>query len=123
MDEIQTDTQVALEERLILLEEKVEKLNLLNRYSEMQDEWDKSLTRIVLVVVFTYLFVVLFMYFLGVENPIINALLPAGAYILSTRTIPYVKKIWIKQYLEEESKEKEATEPKVDLPEGDESTN
>ncbi|MCA9386583.1 hypothetical protein KC669_00970 [Candidatus Dojkabacteria bacterium] len=122
MEDNQTNEQVAIEERIILLEEKVEKLNLLNRYTQMQDEWDKSITRIVLVVIFTYAFVVLFMYFLGVKNPLLNALLPAGAYILSTRTIPYFKKIWIRSYLDAESKLKEETEPKANIPKATSST-
>lgn len=101
-----------LEEKVSYLEEQVSKLTLQDKYIKMQDRWDKSLTRVILVAINTYIFVGIILLILGVHNVLINAFIPAGAYVLSQQTIPYFKKLWIKHYLEEESKKKEIAETK-----------
>ncbi len=62
------------------------------------------------------------LFLLDVENVIINAFIPAGAYVLSKQTIPFVKKVWIKSYLERESKNDPANKP-VDIPTVESTTN
>lgn len=97
-----------LEERLSVVEEESRRQDLYSKYEMMQEAWVKSKTHIFLVTTTTYAFVALFMYFLGVGNVLVNALLPAGAYILSQMSIPFIKRAWIKLYLKEQSKKTES---------------
>ncbi len=55
-----------------------------------------SKTRRGLVAGVTYTVAVLFMYRIGVSEPFINALVPTGGYLLSTLSLPFIKRWWIK---------------------------
>lgn len=69
-----------------------------NRKVELDKAWETSLTRRSVVSFFTYLIAVLFMSRIGIAEPFLNALVPTGGYILSTLTLPVLKKKWIKKY-------------------------
>jgi len=59
--------------------------------------WETSTTRKILIGVFTYIVIVIFLTIIGLKNPYLNALVPTIGYILSTLSIPYAKRIWIKK--------------------------
>lgn len=99
---IETQSFKNLDDRISLLEEKVNKLALQEKYIEMQKSWSESLTRIAMNTISTYVLVVLLMIFFNIENYFMNALIPALGYALSIQSIPFVKKIWIRKYLESE---------------------
>ena len=66
-----------------------------NARVEADKAWETSKTRRGIIAVFTYLIVVLFLVLIDAPNPWMTALVPAGAYLLSTLTLPFVKKWWV----------------------------
>lgn len=66
-----------------------------NKRVELDKAWETSLTRRGFVAGITYAVAALFMYKVGVSDYFINALVPTGGYLLSTLSLPVVKRWWI----------------------------
>lgn len=77
--------------------EEIENLKERNRRVELDKAWETSLTRRITVALLTY--IVASGWLLMIENgkPFLNALVPAGGYLLSTLSLPFVKRRWIKK--------------------------
>ena len=78
-----------LENRIKIVEER-------NKKVEANKAWEISWTRRILLIIFTYLAIGLYMNSIKVANPWINAVVPAVGFLLSTLTIPFFKKLWLK---------------------------
>jgi len=65
-----------------------------NKKVELDKSWETSYTRRALLVLFTYLAVGIYLNVIGVEKPWMNAIVPAVAFMLSTLTLPFFKKLW-----------------------------
>lgn len=74
----------------------IEKLQERNKRVEIDKAWETSLTRRILLTIFTYLAVGVYLNYINVRQPWLNAIVPAVAFMLSTLTLPYFKKLWIK---------------------------
>ncbi len=80
------------------LEKEIKKVKVRNKRVEADKAWETSFTRRVLVTVLTYLVIVLFFYFAELPKPFINSIVPALAFLLSTMTLSFFKKIWLGRY-------------------------
>ncbi len=80
------------------METELEKINERNRRVENDKAWETSVTRRSVIAGITYSVAALFMYRIGVVDPLINALVPTGGYLLSTLSLPFIKKWWISKY-------------------------
>ena len=60
--------------------------------------WETSLFRKVLITILTYVVIVIFFLFAGLPKPFLNPIVPTLGFILSTASIPYFKKLWIKRH-------------------------
>lgn len=78
------------------LEQEIEKIKERNRKVEADKSWETSWTRRILIALFTYLVIATFFYFAGITNPLINAIVPALAFILSTASLLFFKNYWMK---------------------------
>ena len=58
---------------------------------EADKAWETSFTRRLVISMFTYLSVVLY----GVQSPALNAVVPTAGFLLSTLTLPAVKRRWV----------------------------
>ena len=67
-----------------------------NRKVEIEKDWETSWFRKILVAVLTYVMIVLFFFFTELPNPFLNAIVPTLGFVLSTASIPFFKKIWVK---------------------------
>lgn len=67
-----------------------------NKKVEADKAWETSKTRKVIIAILTYLVIVIFFYFAGLPNPLVNSIVPALAFVLSTASLPFFKKIWVK---------------------------
>jgi len=67
-----------------------------NTRVEKDKAWETSLSRKILITILTYIVVVLFFYFAELPSPFLNAIVPTLGFVLSTASIPFFKKIWIK---------------------------
>ena len=77
------------------LEKRVQAIEYRNKRVELDKSWETSVVRKILIVVHTYVIIGLFMWYIDVENPWINAIVPTCGFYISTLTLPYFKKIWI----------------------------
>ena len=68
-----------------------------NKRVEADKAWETSLTRRTIIAFFTYLIVGFYLNLLKVDYPWLHALVPPMAYVLSTLSLPIVKKIWIEK--------------------------
>lgn len=85
-----------MEERIQKIEKEINEIKERNARVEMDKAWETSLFRKILVAVLTYIVVVLFFFFAGLPKPFLNAFIPTIAFILSTFSVSYFKKLWIK---------------------------
>ena len=67
-----------------------------NKKVELDKAWEISLTRRLLLTVFTYLSIGIYLNAINVQKPWLNAIVPAVAFMLSTLTMPFFKNLWIK---------------------------
>ena len=67
-----------------------------NARVETEKAWETSTFRKILIAILTYIVIVLFFFFAKLPKPFLGAIVPAVAFILSTLSIPYFKKYWIK---------------------------
>lgn len=77
------------EERILRIEER-------NRKVESDKAWEKSRTRGILLAVFTYTAIGLYLSAIDISRPWINAIVPALGFMISTFSMPFFKKMWLK---------------------------
>ncbi len=83
---------------MVTLEERVEEIERRNSKVEVDKAWETSYSRRGLLVLFTYLALGLYMSAIGIEKPWLNAIVPSIGFLLSTLTLPFLKKLWIKYF-------------------------
>lgn len=76
------------------LEQRVKKIEERNKRVELNKGWETSLTRKVLISIFTYLSIALYLKFIVRIDPWINAIVPTVGFLLSTLTLSYFKGLW-----------------------------
>jgi len=76
------------------MKEEIESIKERNKRVEAEKAWETSFTRRFIIAGLTYIVVVIFLYLINVQNPWLNALVPVGGFILSTLTMPLVKRWW-----------------------------
>ncbi len=80
------------------LEKEINLIKERNKRVEMDKTWETSITRKLLLFIFTYLSLGFYINVIGVEKPWLNAVIPSIGFLLSTLTLPFFKNIW-KKYL------------------------
>jgi hypothetical protein len=80
------------------LESKVQAILERNQRVELEKAWEVSLTRRAFILATTYLMALLFLWLLGVPYFYLHALVPTGGYLLSTLSLPWIKKKWIQRF-------------------------
>lgn len=84
-------------QELDLLKQEIAALNQRNAKVELDKKWETSVTRRVLLILFTYFAVALYFFAIGIQNPWINAVVPSMGFLLSTLSLPLFRKIWEKK--------------------------
>ena len=77
------------------LQKEIEKLKNRNKKVESDKAWETSYARRFLLIVFTYLAIGFYLNTIQIERPWLNAIVPAIAFLLSTLTLPFFKKLWL----------------------------
>lgn len=80
------------------IKSQIEEIKERNKRVEADKAWETSWSRKILIVILTYLVIVLFFYMAGLPKPFVNSIVPAVAFVLSTASLPFFKKIWLKFY-------------------------
>jgi len=78
------------------LKKEIEKLKARNRQVEDSKGWETSLTRRAILMLLTYVAIGAYLRAIQITDPWLNAIVPAVAFMLSTLTLPFFKKIWLK---------------------------
>jgi len=68
-----------------------------NRRVEAEKAWETSLTRRGMIAVVTYFVAGFFLWLVQIPSPWLSALVPTGGYILSTLSLRWAKKLWLKR--------------------------
>jgi len=66
-----------------------------NKRVEIDKAWEISNTRRIIIAVLTYIVVVIFLFSINAPNPLLSAFIPAIGFLLSTLTLPLIKKMWV----------------------------
>lgn len=64
---------------------------------QAEKAWEVSLVRRTCVALLTYLTASVFLYFRSDPNFLVMALIPTGGYLLSTLSLPWIKKQWMRK--------------------------
>lgn len=78
------------------LEKRIEKIEKRNSTVEKNKQWETSLTRRAFIAPFTYLSISLYFLAINIDRPFINAVVPTLGFLLSTLSLPYIRKLWEK---------------------------
>lgn len=78
-----------IEKRIKLIEDR-------NKKVELDKAWETSFSRKVIIAFLTYITIVLFFLVAQLPKPFINSIVPTTGFILSTLSLPYFKRLWIK---------------------------
>jgi preprotein translocase subunit SecF len=78
------------------IEERLNKIEERNKRVELDKAWETSFARILSISIITYLVAFFVLFSMGVSRSYLSALIPVIGFILSTQSIPIVKKYWIK---------------------------
>jgi len=76
-------------------EKEIEKIKQRNKKVELDKAWETSISRKIIIAVLTYIVIVIFFVFAGLPKPFLNSIVPAIAFVLSTLTMTFFKKIWL----------------------------
>lgn len=87
-----------IESRVARLEYELESVRARNSRVESDKAWEMSPLRIGAIATITYVIVFVVLYLIGAANPALSALVPAIGYLLSTQTMPRLKRYWIDGY-------------------------
>ena len=77
-------------------EEEIRKIQERNKKVELDKAWETSKTRKISIAVLTYFVMVLVMYSLNMDVPFTSAIIPTLGFTLSTFSLDFIKKIWIR---------------------------
>ena len=78
------------------LEKEIAEIKQRNKRVEADKAWETSYSRRALLALFTYLAVGAYLQAINIAMLWLNAIVPAVAFMLSTLTLPFFKKQWVK---------------------------
>ncbi len=80
------------------LEKEIEKIKARNARVEADKAWETSIARKIIIAILTYFVIVVFFFFAGLPNPLVNAIVPTIAFVLSTLSLPVFKEYWLEKH-------------------------
>ncbi len=80
------------------LEKRIKALETRNSRVEADKAWETSWFRRIMILIFTYVLAFLFMWIVKLENAWLGAFVPTFGYLLSTLSLPPIKKWWTNRY-------------------------
>lgn len=77
------------------MEERVSNIEARNARVDADKAWETSLTRRAVISIITYLTAGIFMSVNGFLHPWVTAIVPVFGYLLSTLSLPWIKRYWL----------------------------
>ena len=81
------------------LQQKLSEIQDRNQRVEADKAWETSLTRRVFICIITYIVALLWLYIIDEQGIWLKAVIPVAGFVLSTLSLPALKKVWIKKRL------------------------
>ena len=81
------------------LQKEIKAIKNRNRSVEADKAWETSNARRALLAVFTYLAIALYLQAINIPDAWLNAVGATAGFMISTMTLPFFKKLWIKRWL------------------------
>lgn len=85
-----------MEEQINKLEERIQKIESRNVKVEGDKAWETSWFRHLIIIAFTYIFAVLYLFVADTTNPLLGAIVPCAGFFISTLTIKPIKKLYLR---------------------------
>jgi len=79
------------------LEARVAVIEARNKKVELDKAWETSWIRRLSIASLTYLVVTTYLFYIGNDRPLVNALVPPTGFLLSTLVLPQIKAWWQKR--------------------------
>jgi len=80
------------------IEDEIKQIKARNKRVEMDKAWETSITRKLIIAALTYLVITLFFFSAKLPKPFVNSIVPTIGFVLSTLSMPYFKKFWVRRY-------------------------
>ncbi|MDD5148471.1 MAG: hypothetical protein PHH08_03325 [Candidatus ainarchaeum sp.] len=80
------------------LRNEIKKLHERNSRVEADKAWETSWTRKIVIFALTYCAISIYFFAAGLPAPLVNSFVPALAFVISTLSMPFFKKQWIKNF-------------------------
>ena len=81
------------------LEQRIQNIEERNSKVEIDKRWETSWTRRVLIITFTFILLGSYMSAIGINQPLLNAVIPTVGFTLSTLSMPFFRKLWEKNQI------------------------
>ncbi len=81
------------------LEKEILSLQERNKRVEAGKAWEVSNFRKLVIFVATYIIAAIWLYLINDNNPLLTAFVPGLGWLLSTLSLPFIKKWWVKKFL------------------------
>ena len=81
------------------LEQRIQYIEERNSKVEIDKRWETSWTRRVLIITFTFILLGSYMSAIGINQPLLNAVIPTVGFTLSTLSMPFFRKLWEKNQI------------------------
>ena len=80
------------------MEQKIQEIIERNKRVEADKAWETSIFRKFCIAILTYFVILIIFLILNIQKPFINAIIPTTWFILSTLSLWFLKKIWLKYF-------------------------
>ncbi len=77
-------------------EQRIERIEERNRRVELDKAWETSFMRRFLLALFTYIAIGLYLWAIEVARPWVHAIVPTIGFMISTLSMPFFKKMWLR---------------------------
>jgi hypothetical protein len=81
------------------IKKEIDEIKSRNLKVEADKAWETSKLRVISIAILTYVVAAGVLFVVGVENYLSGALIPTVGYFLSTLSLPFIKRWWVKKYL------------------------
>lgn len=78
------------------IQEQLNQINDRNKRVELDKAWEVSITRRFFITLVTYIVASVWLWTINEPSFLLKAIVPAVGYVLSTLSIPQLKKFWLK---------------------------
>lgn len=83
---------------MINFEQRIKSIEERNKRVEADKAWETSWVRRIALFILTYFVILIFGLINKLSNPYVTSVVPAMGFVLSTLTLSFFKKFWIKKY-------------------------